>query len=120
VGTTENKRLIPLVLDQFKLESEQPLFKMAMISNLEWTLELPPLGCNPAIPFVNPLTKLWREFDANSALSASLPKYIKLAQIAVVHLLGSVEDERAFSSLTFLKGDCTKDLSVLLHFVQYS
>jgi hypothetical protein len=76
---------------------------MAMISNLEWALELPPLGAHPAIPFVNPLTKLWREFDANSALSTSFPEYIKLAHIAMIHLLGSIEDERTFSSLTFLK-----------------
>jgi hypothetical protein len=91
------------VLDRYKLESEQPLFKMAMISNSEYALEPPPLGVHPHIPFVNPLTKLWQEFDANSALSATFPEYIKLAHIAVVHLLGSVEDERAFSSLTFLK-----------------
>jgi hypothetical protein len=93
----------PPVLDRYKLESEQPLFKMAMINNSEWALELPPLGAHPAVPFVNPLTKLWWEFDANSALSASFPEYIKLAQIAVIHLLGSVEDERTFSSLTFVK-----------------
>jgi hypothetical protein len=91
------------VLDKYKLESEQPLFKMAMISNSEWALELPPLGTHPVVHFVNPLTKLWREFDANSTLSTSFPEYIKLAQIAVIYLLGSGEDERTFSSLTFLK-----------------
>jgi hypothetical protein len=41
--------------------------------------------------------------DANTALVATFPKYIKLAEVAMVHVLGSVEDERSFSSLTFLK-----------------
>jgi hypothetical protein len=55
-------------------------------------------------PFdVNPLTRLWRVLDANIALATTFPEYIKLAEVAMVHILGSVEDERSFSSLTFLK-----------------
>jgi hypothetical protein len=98
VGKEGEKRLIPAVLDKYKLESEQPLFKMAMVSNSAWAMEKPPPGFNPHIPILNPLTKLWKQLDANS-----FPEYIKLAEIAMVHVLGSVEDERAFSSLTFLK-----------------
>jgi hypothetical protein len=97
------KRLIPAVLDKYKLESEQPLFKMAMVSNSAWAMEQPPQASTPHIPILNPWTKLWRQLDANSALSTSFPKYIKLAEIAMVDVLGSMEDERAFSSLTFLK-----------------
>jgi hypothetical protein len=41
--------------------------------------------------------------DANIALAGQFLEYIKLAQIALVHVLGSIEDERCFSSLTFLK-----------------
>jgi hypothetical protein len=55
-------------------------------------------------PFnVNPVSRLWRMLDANIALAGQFPEYIKLAQIALVHVLGSVEDERCLSSLTFLK-----------------
>ena len=54
-------------------------------------------------PILNLVTKLWKHLDANSSLCTSFPKYIKLTQIALIHILGSVEDERAFSSLTFLK-----------------
>jgi hypothetical protein len=51
------------------------------------------VACEP--PFtVNPMTKLWRTLDANSALVAHFLEYIKFAQIAMVHVLGSVEDER--------------------------
>jgi hypothetical protein len=55
-------------------------------------------------PFdVNPLTRLWRMLDANTALVAQFSEYIKLAQLSMVHVFGSIEDERCFSSLTFLK-----------------
>lgn len=32
-----------------------------------------------------------------------MDEYVKLAQLAMIHVLGSVEDERCFSFLTFLK-----------------
>jgi hypothetical protein len=95
IGDDEKKRLIPPVLDCFQLELQQPLFKLSMTSNCHAVLE-PPYD-------VNPLTRLWRILDANRALAAQFPEYIKLAEIAMVHVLGSVEDERCFSSLTFLK-----------------
>jgi hypothetical protein len=76
-------------------------------------MELPPPGFNPHIPILNPLTKLWRQLEANSALSTSFSKYIKLTEIAMVHVLGSMEDERAFSSLTFLKDRLRIDLMVI-------
>ena len=76
---------------------------MAMVANSPSAMESPPLGHDASKPVVNPVTKLWKRLDANSALNSSFPKYIKLAQIALIHVLGLVEDERAFSSLTFLK-----------------
>ena len=56
-------------------------------------------------PFdVNPLTKVWRVLHSNiNSLTKNFTKFIKLAEIAVIHVIGSVEDERTFSSLTFLK-----------------
>ena len=41
--------------------------------------------------------------DANTALAKKFPKYIKLAKIAMVHLLKSVEDEHSFSILKSIK-----------------
>ena len=66
-------------------------------------MEPPTIGSDASKPFLNPVTKLWRRLDANSALSTSFLEYIKLAQIALIHLLGSVEDERAFSLVILLK-----------------
>jgi hypothetical protein len=37
--------------------------------------------------------------DANKALAAQFSEYVKLAEIAIVQVLGSVEDEWCFSSL---------------------
>ena len=66
-------------------------------------MEPPIIGLDASKPLVNVVTKLWRRLGMNLALSTSFPEYIKLAQIALIHLLGSIEDERAFSSITFLK-----------------
>jgi hypothetical protein len=103
VGEEDKKRLVAPILDSFQLELQQPLFKLSMRSNSM-------AACEPPYLF-NPLTKLWRMLDANSALAAQFPEYIKLAQIAMVHVLGSVEDERCFSSLTFLKDKLRNRLS---------
>jgi len=55
-------------------------------------------------PFiVNPLTKVWRVLDGNNSLTQKNYLFIKLADIVVTHLIGSMEDERTFSSLAFLK-----------------
>jgi len=52
---------------------------------------------------VNSLKKLWRSLDANSALATNFSEYVKLAEIAMIHVLGSIEDELCFSVLSFLK-----------------
>ena len=102
VGEGDSRRHVLPVLDTFALESEQALFKIAMISNAHAAMELPPLNA-PAHQLVNPVTKLWRILDANTSLGNKFAEYIKLAQIAMIHILGSVEDERTFSALNFLK-----------------
>jgi hypothetical protein len=95
IGDDEKTRLVAPVLDCFQLELQQPLFKLLMASNAMYAME-PPFDTNP-------LTKLWRFLDTNTALVAQFPEYLKLVQIAMVHVLGSIEDEHVFSSLTFLK-----------------
>jgi len=72
------------------------MFKLAKFLNSLAAMEPPFL--------VNPLTKLWRCLDANSALAKSFSQYVKLAKIAMIYVLGFVEDEHCFSSkLSFLK-----------------
>ncbi|KAG0597198.1 hypothetical protein M758_UG320000, partial [Ceratodon purpureus] len=67
-------------------------------------------------PFVlNPLTRLWCTLDAASV--CVYPEYIKLAQIAVVHVLVSMQDERCFNSLSFLKNKLRNALDAHLQLV---
>jgi hypothetical protein len=103
IGEDEKKRLIAPLLDCFQLELQQPFFKLSMVSNAMYAME-PPFNTNP-------LTKLWRSLDANMALVAQFPEYLKLVQIAMVHVLGSIEDVRVFFLLTFLKDKLRNRLS---------
>jgi len=91
----EEMKLVQPMLDGWRLESQQGMFKTAMMSNSARVMELP--------FHVNPVTKLWNLMCANFHTQCLFSKYMKLAEIAMVHVLGSVEDERTFSSLAFLK-----------------
>jgi hypothetical protein len=51
----------------------------------------------------NPLIKLWQKVSQNLLMVQRLSKFIKVAEIAVTAILGSVEDESTFSKLGFMK-----------------
>lgn len=104
------KHLVPPVLDRYNLETQQSLFKLAMLSNCRKCME-PPFD-------LNPLTRMWRELDACTVLRVkAFPEYFRLAEVALVHVLGSVEDERCFSSLAFLKNKLRNCLNEHLQLV---
>ena len=71
------RTVAPPILDKYRLESEQPLFKMAMVANSPWAMEPPTIGSDASKPLLNSVTKLWHRLDANSVLSTSFPEYIK-------------------------------------------
>ena len=50
------------------------------------------------------MTKLWQILESNALLTHSFPEYFKLANMAMTIVLDSVEDERAFSTVCFMKG----------------
>jgi hypothetical protein len=55
-------------------------------------------------PFhVNPLTWLLQTLLAYHILQHSFPKFFKLVKIAIVQVLGSMEDERTFSTISLMK-----------------
>jgi hypothetical protein len=56
---------------------------------------------NPII--VNPLTRIWQVIKAPQVLSHSFLEFLKLVEIAMVHVLGFVEDEHCFSFASFFK-----------------
>ena len=82
------------------------MFKVAMKGNCHAAIQ----GDLP----LNPLTCLWRRIEANSLLRQKLSEYLKIAELAVVTVLGSVEDERTFSTLNFMKNKLKNRLSTHL------
>jgi hypothetical protein len=71
------------------------LFKLTMKSNSKGAIEEPQDR--------NPLTKLWQKVNQNSLMVQRLSEFIKVTEIAVTAVFGSVEDERTFSTLGFMK-----------------
>jgi hypothetical protein len=54
--------------------------------------------------------KLWHQLTSSQHLCKLISEYVKLAEIGSVLVLGSIEDERCFSSLKFLKS-CQRNRS---------
>jgi hypothetical protein len=52
---------------------------------------------------INPFTRLSQVIHASQLLSNVFLKYLKVVKIAMVHVLGFVEDERCFNFVTFSK-----------------
>ena len=83
---------------------------ITMESNAQKVLEVD-------VTTVNPLTTYGRLIDSNIMLRHNLSKFFKLAEIATVLVLGSVEDERTFSTLSFMKDKLRNRLHVHLPLV---
>ena len=97
------------LLDDWEFTLRQNMFKMAMKSNSKVAM-LPPFD-------VNPLSHLWRTMNASYLLTLSIVEYVKLVEIAVVDVLGSIDDERCLFSLSFLKNKLRNTLDKQLPLV---
>jgi len=51
----------------------------------------------------NPLTNVWILIGQNALMLNRLFEFIKVAEIVILEVLGNVEDERTFSTLSFMK-----------------
>ena len=49
------------------------------------------------------VTKIWTNLAQSKVLRDSISKFFKLAKLCLTMILGSMEDERVFSALGFLK-----------------
>jgi hypothetical protein len=83
------------LLSSSALSIQQSLFKVIMKAQAKGCM-LPPFDKNP-------FTRLWDIVSGSAVLTKMIPEYLKLAEIGCTFVLGSVEDERTFSSLKFLK-----------------
>jgi hypothetical protein len=109
-GETEGvEEWVPPPLDIRSLELQSSFFKITMMSNAQAAMSH---STNE-----NPMSRLWRKLSSNGLMSAKLSEFMKVAEIAHVQVLGSVEDERTFSSLSFLKNKLRNRLTTHLDLV---
>jgi hypothetical protein len=96
-GTVEEPKIVQVdpLLDARTLGLQTSLFKLTMKSNAKSAMEEP--------RDKNLVSKLWQKVGQNALMLSRLSEFIKLAEIAVTATLGSVEDERTFSTLGFMK-----------------
>ena len=85
----------PEMLSGSNLDNQQGLFKVTMKANCH-------LACASTVQ-LNPVIHLWRNLSQSRHLQKLISEYFKLAEIGCCLVLGSVEDERCFSTLKFLK-----------------
>jgi len=68
---------------------------MTMMFNAQWAMDQP--------TDLNLVSRLWKKLSSNVLLCAQLFEFTKVAKLAMVQIMGFVEDERTFSTLTFVK-----------------
>jgi hypothetical protein len=66
-----------------------------MMSNAQWAMDQP--------MDVNLMFGFWKKFSSNALLCVQLSEFMKVAKLVVIQMKGYVEDERTFSTLTFMK-----------------
>jgi hypothetical protein len=85
---------IPQLLDSIALDLQHSLFVLTMKNNSKAMVKLH--TCNP-------LTRLWKQLTSSQIVTHKIPKYIKLVEIAVLQVIGSMEDELCFNMFNFMK-----------------
>ncbi len=97
--------MVPPILSSWDLDVQQGLFKLTMKSKATQTMvEIVALAFNKINPTnINPLTCMWQVIHASQLLSNVFREYLKVVKIAIVHVLGFVEDEGYFNFVAFLK-----------------
>jgi hypothetical protein len=71
-----------------------------------------------APPFdTNPLTRMWCLVTTSQILVSNFLEYVKLVELPMVQVVGSVEDEPCFSTLAFMKSKLCNRLTTHLPLV---
>jgi hypothetical protein len=95
VGNEKEPKQVGALLDSRALDVQAVLFKLTMKSHTAKAMENPDSS--------NPVTRMWQRLGCNALLLSKLNEYMKLTEIAMTTVLGSCEDERTFSTLSFMK-----------------
>jgi hypothetical protein len=88
-------KICPLILFTIVLDMQSSLFKITIQFNVATTMEAP--------FHVNPLTWLWWTLEASCILRHFFLEFFKLVEIAIVQMLGLMEDDQTFSTFSFMK-----------------
>jgi len=59
----------------------------------------------------NLVIKLWHQLTTNNLFIQHLSKFMQFVGLTIVQVIGSVEDERTFSTLTFMKSTLQNQLA---------
>jgi hypothetical protein len=51
---------------------------------------------------LNPLSRLWNKLSSNALLCVHLNEFMKVAKSVAIQIMGYMEDEKTFSTLTFM------------------
>jgi hypothetical protein len=86
---------IPPLLDASKLEAQASFVKVSMLANFVAEMK-PPLDCNPC-------SRMGALLSINQIICSKLSKWLKLVELSMAMVLGSVEDDKCFSNLSFMK-----------------
>jgi hypothetical protein len=89
--------VVPALLDGQKLHEELDYFFGKMRSQSKEAIQ------NAKSMGVNATTLLWQNLTSSPSNEAHMPEFIKLAEITLVLVGGSVEDERTFSIVEWVK-----------------
>jgi hypothetical protein len=107
--------MVLATLSSWDLDTQQGLFKLTMKSNAQAMVEVMVLASDKINPtIINPFTCMWRVIHASQLLFNVFPKYLKVVEIAMVHVLGSIEDEQSFNFVAFLKNKVNNHLQLVV------
>lgn len=90
-------------LNPSKLNKQADIFKLTMTSNAKAIMK--------ESLDVNPITQMSFIIEAFSTLQFYLSEYMKMVVLAIVMVLGLVEDERTFNTLAFVKNNLINRLN---------
>ena len=103
--------VVPTLIDAQRLAEQSSFFKLSMLNNAQWAVEQ---------NFrMNPLSRLWKKLSSNALLASKLSELLKIAEVAAITVMDSIEDERTFSTLNYMKSKVRNNLDDHLDLVVY-
>jgi len=99
-----NQMYIPPLLDELNLEAQASFFKMTMLANFVVAMK-PPLDYNPH-------SKMWTLLTTNQIICSKLSKWLKLVELSMAMVLGSMEDDMCFFHMFFTRSKLKNQLTI--------